>query len=172
LTTAALALQLCLGTRLAMEVVPFDQIGRRVQLGEFDAGVLIHEGQLTYADDGLELVQDLGAWWLQETQLPLPLGGNAIRKDLGRERIVELNRILRASIRAGLEHRAEALAHAMLYARGMENDAQRADRFVGMYVNDFTLDYGDRGRAAVRELLRRGADAGILPQVRQLEFVG
>jgi 1,4-dihydroxy-6-naphthoate synthase len=172
MTTAALALQLCLGRELAMEVVMFDQIGARVRSGEFDAGVLIHEGQLTYADEGLELVQDLGAWWLGETGLPLPLGGNAIRKDLGRERIIELNRILRESIRMGLAHRSEALAHAMQYARGMEDDPARADRFVGMYVNDYTLDYGERGRRAVAELLRRGAAAGILPEVKELEFVG
>ena len=172
MTTAALALQLCLGRELQTEVVMFDQIGARVQSGEFQAGVLIHEGQLTYADEGLDLVLDLGAWWKQATGLPLPLGGNAIRKDLGRERIVTLNGILRESIREGLAHRSEALAHAMQYARGMEDDAARADRFVGMYVNDYTLDYGELGRRAVAELLRQGAAAGILPEVKELEFVG
>lgn len=172
MTTAFLALQLCLGVEPESEVVMFDEIGKKIVDGEFDAGVIIHEGQLTYMDEGLELILDLGAWWKEETGLPLPLGGNAIRKDLGRERIVELNRILRESISVGLEHRKEALDHALQYARGMESDPSRADKFVGMYVNDFTLDYGDLGRKAVAELLRRGAQAGILPEVQELEFVG
>ena len=172
MTTAHLAMQLCLGLTPEHEVVMFDEIGGRIHAGDFDAGVIIHEGQLTYEDEGLELVLDLGAWWKRETGLPLPLGGNAIRKSLGTERIVELNKILRASISAGLEHREEALAHAMQYARGMEGDRARADKFVGMYVNDFTLDYGDLGRRAVAEILRRGAAAGILPAVKKLEFVG
>jgi 1,4-dihydroxy-6-naphthoate synthase len=168
MTTAALALRLCLGD-VDTEVVPFDEIGARVAGGDFDAGLLIHEGQLTYADEGLDLILDLGAWWKQETGLPLPLGGNAIRKDLGTTRMREINRILRASITAGLEHRSQALDHALQYARNMDKD--RADSFVAMYVNDFTLDYGETGRKAVAELLRRGADAGILPRVAQLEFV-
>ena len=131
--------------------------------------VLIHEGQLTYEDEGLELVVDLGVWWKEQTGLPLPLGGNAIRKDLGRERMSELNVILKRSIELGLENREDALAHAMQYARNMTTPL--ADRFVGMYVNDFTLDYGDQGRRAVELLLQRGAEAGYVPAVDELEFV-
>lgn len=168
MTTAALVTRLCLG-EVDRQVVMFDEIASRVAAGEFEAGLLIHEGQLTYADEGLELVLDLGAWWKQETGLPLPLGGNAIRKDLGEPRMREINRILKASIAAGLEHRPQALEHALQYARNM--DVSRADTFVGMYVNDYTLDYGDRGRQAVELLLRRGADAGMVPRVEQLEFV-
>jgi len=168
MTTAFLALQLRLG-KVEHEVVTFDEIPARVAGGDFDAGVLIHEGQLTYQNEGLELLEDLGVWWQQETGLPLPLGGNAIRKDLGDGRMSEINDILKASIEAGLAHRDEALQHALRYARNM--DAPLADRFVGMYVNDFTLDYGERGRKAVRELLRRGAEADLLPPVDRLEFV-
>lgn len=167
MTTAWLATQLMMG-KVDHEVVTFDEIPARVAGGDFEAGVIIHEGQLTYMDEGLELVRDLGEWWKTETGLPLPLGGNAIRKDLGRDHIAKLNVILHDSIQAGLDHREEALAHALQYARNMETE--RADKFVGMYVNDFTLDYGDEGRKAVREILRRGAEAGILPAVEQLEF--
>jgi 1,4-dihydroxy-6-naphthoate synthase len=169
MTTAFLALRL-LCDEVHAQVVPFDEIGRKVADGDFEAGLIIHEGQLTYQDEGLELLQDLGVWWKEETGLPLPLGGNAIRKELGPERMVEINRILKASIEKGLERRSEALAHAMHYARNM--DQGRADEFVGMYVNDFTLDYGDLGRKAVQVLLERGAAAGLLPAVDHLEFVG
>jgi 1,4-dihydroxy-6-naphthoate synthase len=168
MTTAYLALRL-LCDEVHAEVVTFDEIPRLVAEGEFEAGLIIHEGQLTYQDEGLELLQDLGAWWKEETGLPLPLGGNAIRKDLGEARMVEINRILKASIEKGLQNRPEALAHAMHYARNM--DVGRADEFVGMYVNDYTLDYGDQGRQAVRELLQRGAAAGLIPPVQSLEFV-
>ncbi len=168
MTTAYLALRLCLG-EVDTEVVEFDQIPGKVASGEFDAGLIIHEGQLTYEDDGLELVQDMGVWWKEETGLPLPLGGNAIRKDLGESRLPTINRVLKASIQAGLDNREEALEYALQWARNMP--AARADKFVGMYVNNFTLDYGDSGDKAVRELLKRGADQGILPRVKQLEFV-
>ena len=169
MTTAYLGLRLMLDADFEYEVVPFDQIIQRVGDGEFEAGLIIHEGQLTYSQQGLKLLADLGVWWKKETGLPLPLGGNAIRKDLGMKRMVVINRILTASIRHGLEHRQEALAYAMGYARDMETDL--ADEFVGMYVNEYTLDYGDDGRKAVELLLTRGADAGILPRVANLEFV-
>lgn len=168
MTTAYLAARLLLGD-FEHEVVMFDEIPARVAGGEFDAGLIIHEGQLTYREEGLELVRDLGAWWKDETGLPLPLGGNAIRKDLGAEQMSRINAILEKSIRLGLEHREEALAHAMQYARNMTTPL--ADEFVGMYVNDYTLDYGDTGRRAVETLLERGAAAGILPRVDDLQFV-
>ncbi|MFO0899215.1 MAG: MqnA/MqnD/SBP family protein [Pirellulales bacterium] len=174
LTTAFLALRLCLGSDFQHVVVPFDEIPAVVQAGEFegqavDAGLLIHEGQLTYANQGLSLVVDLGAWWLQETGLPLPLGANGIRKDLGPQAIADVTRLLYASIAYGLEHRQEALDHALRYGRDLDND--QADRFVGMYVNDWTLDFGPRGREAVRELLARGYKAGVLPKLIEPEFV-
>ncbi|HUX33173.1 MAG TPA: MqnA/MqnD/SBP family protein [Gemmatimonadaceae bacterium] len=167
-TTAYLALRLF---QPDFEPVPthFDQIEDAVLEGKADVGLLIHEGQLTYADRGLHLIQDLGEWWFQETGLPLPLGGNVVRKDLGEALIAKVSRHLRASIAYALEHRAGALDHAMKYARGL--DRSKADAFVGMYVNDWTLDYGDRGRAAVRLLLERGADAGIIPHRVEVEFV-
>jgi 1,4-dihydroxy-6-naphthoate synthase len=168
MTTAYLASRLLLGD-FEYEVVMFDEIPARVANGDFDAGLLIHEGQLTYQDEGLELVCDLGVWWQEDTGLPLPLGGNAIRKDLDQETKSELNVILRRSIELGLEHREQAVAHAMRYARNMETPL--ADKFIGMYVNDWTLDYGPRGREAIELLLRRGYEAGIIPAVDQLEFV-
>jgi 1,4-dihydroxy-6-naphthoate synthase len=168
MTTAYLAARLLLGDFDA-EVVMFDEIPGKVESGEFEAGLIIHEGQLTYEAEGLELVQDLGVWWQEDTGLPLPLGGNAIRRDLGQDRMSEINRILRRSIELGLEHRQEAVAHAMQYARHL--DPATADQFIGMYVNDWTLDYGERGREAIRVLLDRGHAAGIIPAVRQLEFV-
>ena len=148
---------------------PFDQIEDAVAAGAADAGLLIHEGQLTYADQGLYLIADLGEWWFQETGLPLPLGGNVVRKDLGRDLIRNISRHLRASIVYSLAHRDAALDHAMKYARGL--DRAKADTFVGMYVNDWTLDYGQRGREAVRRLLDRGAEAGVIPHRVQVEFV-
>lgn len=170
MTTAWLALQLMAGKDIEHEVLEFDAIPAAVERGDFDIGLIIHEGQLTYEKEGLELVRDLGAWWKESTGLPLPLGGNCLRKSFDDDLKSELNVILRESIVAGLEQRQPALDHAMAYARNMETPL--ADEFVGMYVNDFTVDYGDNGRAAVEELLRRGADAGLLPRVDKLEFVG
>jgi 1,4-dihydroxy-6-naphthoate synthase len=168
LTTAYLALRLYQPDFVAVPT-PFDQIEHAVASRSVDLGLLIHEGQLTYAADGLTLVQDLGEWWFGETGLPLPLGGNVVRKDLGPALTQKISRHLRASIAYALEHREAALDHAMSYARGL--DRGMADTFVGMYVNDWTLDYGDRGRAAVRLLLDRGVEAGIIPRAVSVEFV-
>jgi 5,8-dihydroxy-2-naphthoate synthase len=168
LTTAALALQLY-QPNCRTEVVPFDQIEDAVQQGDVDVGLLIHEGQLTYADIGLHLWADLGAWWLEQTGLPLPLGGNAVRRDLGPDIIRQIARDLRASIVYGLEHREPALAHAMQFNRGI-GDA-RTDTFVGMYVNHWTVDYGPRGRQAVQLLLDRAYSAGLVPEKVEVEFV-
>jgi 1,4-dihydroxy-6-naphthoate synthase len=137
--------------------------------GRFDAGLIIHEGQLTFQNQGLNLVVDLGVWWQQRTDLPLPLGGNVVRRDLGRELIRRISRLLKESIRYALEHRSDALEYALRYARDMDKDL--ADRFVGMYVNDWTLDYGLRGRAAVQRLLEEGHKAGIIPAPVAVEFV-
>ena len=137
--------------------------------GRFDAGLIIHEGQLTYGDHQLELIVDMGQWWFEDTGLPLPLGANAIRKDLGREVIGDVNRLLKQSIQYGLEHRDEALDYALKYGRNL--DRGKADEFVGMYVNDWTLDFGPRGREAVETLLRRGHEVGVIPQLIQPEFV-
>jgi 1,4-dihydroxy-6-naphthoate synthase len=170
LTTAFLTLKLLLGDDFAYEVRPFDEILNVVERGEFDAGLVIHEGQLTYADQGLKQIVDLGVWWKEETGLPLPLGANAIRRDLGRPVMDEVTDLLRQSIRYGLEHRQEALAHAAKYGRDL--DSARNDRFVGMYVNDWTIDFGDVGREAVATLLRRGYEAGVIPRPVELEFIG
>jgi 1,4-dihydroxy-6-naphthoate synthase len=170
LTTAFLALRLLLSDRFTYEVHPFDQILRVVAEGGADAGLVIHEGQLTYGDQGLSLVVDLGKWWHDETGLPLPLGGNAIRKDLGPRAMQEVTALLKQSIQYGLDHRSEALAHAEKYGRDL--DRAKADRFVGMYVNDWTLDFGPRGREAVATLLRRGYEEGFIPRPVELEFVG
>lgn len=148
----------------------FDEIPERVAAGEFDAGLIIHEAQLTYQRLGLHKVVDLAEWWGRETGLPLPLGGNVIRRDLGRERMEEVARLLKASIEYGLAHREEALAYALQFGRGL--DEALADRFVGMYVNKWTLDYGERGRAAVRALLARAHEAGMAPDCGGIEFVG
>src|SRR5690348_5801497 len=147
LTSAYLALRL-FEPDFEPVVTPFDQIEEAVMRGDVDVGLLIHEGQLTYADNGLHLIQDLGEWWFGETGLPLPLGGNVVRKDLGESMTKKISRHLHDSIAYGLHHRTAALDHSMQYARGLERD--KADEFVGMYVNDWTLDYGDRGRQAVR----------------------
>ena len=168
-TTAYLALKLYQPDVDAV-VMPFDRIGDAVLAGEADVGLLIHEGQLTYADDGFHLWQDLGAWWLEDTSLPLPLGGNVVRRDLGPDLTAQIARDLRASIEYGLAHRAPALAHASRYNRGISEE--RTDRFVGMYVNQWTVDYGPRGRAAVRLLLDRAFEAGIVPHAVDVEFVG
>ena len=167
-TTAALALRL-FQPELETVVVPFDRIEDYVLEGRADAGVLIHEGQLSYADRGLQLWRDLGEWWGEETGLPLPLGGNVVRRDLGPDLIAAVARDLLASIRYGLDHRAEALEHARRYSRGL--DAERTDRFVGMYVNDFTVHLGSRGREAVEQLLRRAWRAGLLPHEVRVELV-
>lgn len=168
LTTAFLALRL-FQPAFRHVVVPFDEIEAFVAAGKADVGLLIHEGQLTYADRGLRLWVDLGEWWHGETGLPLPLGGNVVRRDLGDALIRAVARDVRASIAYGLDNRADALAHAKGYGRGL--DDARTDRFVGMYVNDFTLDYGPRGRKAVRELLTRAERAGFIPTSPEPAFV-
>ncbi len=150
-------------------VTPFDQIEDAVADGSVDLGLLIHEGQLTFADRGLHLIQDLGEWWFGETGLPLPLGGNVVRKDLGDDLTRKISRHLRDSIAYGLEHRSAALDHSMQYARGL--DRSKADAFVGMYVNDWTLDYGEAGRRAVQQFLQRGVEAGIIAKPVAIEFV-
>jgi len=168
LTSAALALRLALG-EVRTVVVPFDRILDKVLRSEVDAGLVIHEGQLTYAASGLHKIIDLGEWWEKETDLPLPLGGNAVRRDLGAETVRSLGRLLRASIEHGLEHREAALTYALDYGRGLGR--AMADTFVGMYVNDYTLDYGTKGRRAVELFLRRGHEAGIIPHPVSVEFV-
>ncbi|TWT58552.1 1,4-dihydroxy-6-naphtoate synthase [Thalassoglobus neptunius] len=185
LTTAFLALNLCLGGKpqtstkeshtsgdcgtFTYEVYPFDEILNVVERGEADAGLIIHEGQLTYGDQGLSLVVDLGEWWMERTGLPLPLGANAIRKDLGETKMNEVTKLLKESIQYGLDYREEALEHALQYGRDL--DHAKADKFVGMYVNDWTLDFGERGREAVARLLQEGFEAGIIPNPVKLEFI-
>ena len=168
LTTAWLALQLY-QPDVRPIVVPFDQIEDHVAAGKSDAGLLIHEGQLTYADRGLHLWADMGEWWYGETGLPLPLGGNVVRRDLGDELLRAVARDMKASIEYGLAHRAEALRHAQAFSRGL--DAIRTDQFIGMYVNDYTVDYGPTGRRAVVELLRRGHRAGLIPGPIDVAFL-
>jgi 1,4-dihydroxy-6-naphthoate synthase len=168
LTSAYLALRL-FEKHFEPVVLPFDAIEDAVTNGDVELGLLIHEGQLTYRDRGLHLIADLGAWWFEETQLPLPLGGNVVRKDLGAPLIAKISRHLRASIAHSLQNRERALDHAMRYARGL--DRAKADTFVGMYVNDWTLDYGPQGRKAVSLLLQRGVDEGIIPHAVKIEFV-
>ena len=169
LTTAFLTLKLLLGDEFSYEVHPFDEILQLVEAGGVDAGLIIHEGQLTYANQGLSLIVDLGRWWQDETGLPLPLGANAIRRDLGRQAMGEVTALLKRSIQYGLEHRKEALDYALRFGRDL--DAAKADEFVGMYVNDWTLDFGERGRRAVQVLLERGHRAGVIPNPVELEFV-
>jgi 1,4-dihydroxy-6-naphthoate synthase len=175
LTTAFLAVQLWIRdlrletSNFRFEVVPFDQIIARVRDGTFDAGLIIHEGQLTFAQHGLHLIVDLGAWWQQRTGLPLPLGGNCIRKDLGREAMQEVTDILKASIRYSLDHRDRAVEYALQFGRDL--DRTLADKFVGMYVNHWTLDYGSKGREAITRLLKEGARAGIAPAINEIEYV-
>jgi len=169
LTTAFLALKL-FSPGIDVEVVPFDQIIPQVLEGKYEAGLIIHEGQLTYAKSGLHRIVDLGKWWQKVTGLPLPLGGNAIRRALGPQLMLSVGAALRDSIQYALDHRDEALAYAMQFARDL--DSQLADKFVGMYVNDRTLDYGPDGREAVRRLLDMGHKAGIIPLPAKVEFVG
>ncbi|HUO85323.1 MAG TPA: MqnA/MqnD/SBP family protein [Thermoanaerobaculia bacterium] len=166
-TSAYLALKLFLPSAQT-EVLHFDEIQPAVREGRFRAGVLIHEGQLTWQDEGLHKVVDLGEWWKGKTGLPLPLGGNTIRRKLGEERIRRISAILRQSIQYSLDHRDEALDYALGFGRGLPRE--RADRFVGMYVNEMTLDYGERGRAAVRRFLDDAANEGLVGRVESLEF--
>ncbi|HEV3435828.1 MAG TPA: MqnA/MqnD/SBP family protein [Gemmata sp.] len=174
LTTAFLTLKLLFDSlgakdRLVYDVIPFDQIIAAVVSGKYDAGLIIHEGQLTFRNQGLNLVTDLGVWWQEKTGLPLPLGGNVVRKDLGEPTMQEVSRLIKESIRYALGHRQEALEYALKYARDM--DVTLADKFVGMYVNHWTLDYGEHGRAAVRRLLAEGHRAGVIPHACDVEFV-
>jgi 1,4-dihydroxy-6-naphthoate synthase len=169
LTTAYLTLKL-FAPEIETEVVPFDKIIPSVVAGEFAAGLIIHEGQLTYANDGLLKLLDLGQWWRDQTGLPLPLGGNAIRRSLGAETLSSTTNALRDSIQHALDHREEALAYAMQFARDL--DPTLANRFVGMYVNERTLNYGPDGREAIRKLLDMGYDRGIIPHRANIDFVG
>jgi len=168
MTTAYLALKL-FAPKIETAVVPFDQIIPQVVAGKFEAGLIIHEGQLTYERSGLHRILDLGKWWHELTGLPLPLGGNAIRRELGPDLIASVTRALRNSIQYALDHREPALAYAMQFARDL--DPQMADRFVGMYVNERTLDYGEDGKEAVARLLEMGYRAGIIPNKPEVEFV-
>ena len=168
LTTAFLVLRMCLG-QFRYRAVPFDQIIEEVQSGRAEAGLLIHEGQLTYESHGLKKVVDLGEWWLLETGLPLPLGANVARRDLGAEVLFELSDVLRDSIQAGLDNRDVAMEYALRFGRGL--DTELADRFVAMYVNELTCDYGDEGRQAVRELLKRAEALGTYDRPVRVEFV-
>jgi 1,4-dihydroxy-6-naphthoate synthase len=167
-TSAYLALKL-FEVPVETVVVPFDQIFDYVRAGKAEVGLLIHEGQLTYAQEGFHLILDLGQWWKAETGLPLPLGGNVIRKDIPPDIRKEVSEILKESIRYGLENRLAGIKHSMPLARGL--DLNQADKFIGMYVNDYTLDYGETGRKAIRQFLGRGKEQGILPSAVELEFV-
>ncbi len=170
MTTAYLTLQLLLGKgAFEPKVVMFDEIPDAVVAGEVDAGLLIHEGQLTYQKHGLHLVVDLGQWWMERTGLPLPLGGNVVRRDLGEEHCREITRLVRETIQYGLANRAKAVEYALQFGRGL--DTGLADRFVGMYVNDWTVDYGPRGREAVQRLLSEGAAAGLVPDPGTIDFL-
>jgi 5,8-dihydroxy-2-naphthoate synthase len=169
MTSAFLAAQLLLGRDFNHIVVPFDQIFGSVRSGKANAGLIIHEGQLTYAQEGFTAVFDLGEWWKRTRKLPLPLGGNVIRKDIPAEIQHEISAILRESIAYGLQHRSSAVTHSMAHARGL--DAQSAERFIGMYVNELTLDYGEYGRAAVSRFLGEAADQKLIPSITQLDFV-
>jgi 1,4-dihydroxy-6-naphthoate synthase len=173
LTTAFLALQLCLGRAgdaFQYQVVPFDQIPAHVRDGHADAGLLIHEGQLTYQHQfGLHLIVDLGVWWHQRSGLPLPLGGNCIRKDLGAQAMQEITDIIKQSIQYSLDHRPEAVQYALQFGRDLNKDL--ADRFVGMYVNHWTLDYGPQGREAISRLLKEGAAANLCPDPGEIHYI-
>jgi 1,4-dihydroxy-6-naphthoate synthase len=169
LTTAYLVLRMALGADVRVRPLPFDEILREVSSGSARAGLVIHEGQLTYADEGLVKCLDLGEWWLLETGLPLPLGANVVRRDLGEETVRSLSEVLRSSIDAALEHRAEALDYALAFGRGL--DDTRGDRFIEMYVNELTQDYGDEGREAVRELFARAEASGAYQVPVRVEFV-
>lgn len=167
-TSAFMALKL-FNPDFSHQVVPFDEILENVATGHADAGLVIHEGQLSFSDHGLKKILDLGDWWLKETGLPLPLGGNVVRRDLGDDLARRISRLIGLSIRYALDHREEALDYALQFGRGL--DAAQGDRFVNMYVNSRTLDYGDEGRRAVQLFLDRGFEAGILPQRVEAEFL-
>jgi 1,4-dihydroxy-6-naphthoate synthase len=169
LTTALLVLRLALGPDLRWRELPFDEIAGEVSSGRAEAGLLIHEGQLTFGATGLVKSLDLGEWWLLETGLPLPLGVNTARRDLGNGRLHDLSEVLRESIDAGLANRRDAMEYALRFARGIDRDL--ADRYVGMYVNELTCDYGEEGRQAVEELLRRASEAGAYDEPVRVEFV-
>lgn len=173
LTSAFLTLQLFLqrpASALNFVVVPFDQIFDALRDGRADVGLIIHEGQLTYAEEGFHLHEDLGRWWFQETGgLPLPLGGNVVRKDLGSAHLRAITAIVQQSIRYGLEHRRDGVLHSLPLGRGL--DEARADQFIGMYVNELTVDYGERGRAGIREFLGRAHAQGLIPEPVALEFI-
>jgi 1,4-dihydroxy-6-naphthoate synthase len=169
LTTAYLVLRMALGAAVRVRPLPFDEILDAVSSGSARAGLVIHEGQLTYGDEGLVKCLDLGEWWLLETGLPLPLGANVVRRDLGAETVQSLSEVLRSSIDAALEHRAEALDYALTFGRGL--DDTRGDRFIEMYVNDLTQDYGDEGREAVRELFARAEASGAYEMPVRVQFV-
>ncbi len=169
MTSAFLSAQLLLGKDFNHIVIPFDEIFEAVTTGAADVGLIIHEGQLTYTQEGFSKILDLGEWWKASTGLPLPLGGNVIRKDFNIQERREINEIIKASIQYGLDHRDAGVAHSMAHARGME--VPLADRFIGMYVNDYTLDYGESGRSAIREFLGQGAERGLVPKIDELEFV-
>jgi 1,4-dihydroxy-6-naphthoate synthase len=168
MTTAFLVLRMYLGD-FAYRVVPFDEILDEVKSGAAEAGLLIHEGQLTYQAEGLEKVVDLGEWWLLETGLPLPLGANVARRDIGPDRLHDLSEVLAESISAGLANRREAMEYALGFGRGL--DSELGDRFVAMYVNELTQDYGEEGREAVRELMRRGEAIGAFESPVNVDFV-
>ena len=169
LTTAYLVLRMALGADVRVRPLPFDEILDEVSSGSASAGLVIHEGQLTYGDEGLVKCLDLGEWWLLETGLPLPLGANVVRRDLGDDTVRSLSQVLRSSIDAALEHRAEALDYALTFGRGL--DDSRGDRFIEMYVNELTQDYGDEGREAVRELFARAEASGAYEAPVRVEFV-
>lgn len=168
LTTAFLALRL-FAPNVKSEIVHFDRILEDVQKGKYEAGLLIHEGQLTYRDMGLHKVVDLGEWWLERTGLPLALGGNVIKRSLGPELMARISQDIKRSIQYGLDHRKEAVDYAMQFSRGL--DIEKADRFIGMYVNDLTVDYGESGREAVRRLLKEAHERKIIPENVALDFV-
>jgi 1,4-dihydroxy-6-naphthoate synthase len=167
-TTALLALRLW-EPNIAYDVVPFDQILLKVQTGEYAAGLIIHEGQLTYKDEGFHKILDMGEWWYERTQLPLPLGCNIIRKDLGEELVKRLDALLKESIQMGLKNKEESIPYAQQFARGM--NPEQTDAFVSMYVNNWTLGYGEKGKQAVELLLTEGFRNGLLPELVQPEFV-
>jgi len=170
-TTACLALRLCLNDMYYVpHVMPFDRIPEAVASGEVDSGLIIHEAQLTYATQGLHRVVDLAEWWGRQTGLPLPLGGNVVRRDLGERTMREVARLLKASIQYGLDHRREAVEYAMRFGRGL--DTELTERFIDMYVNTWTLDYGERGREAVRRLLAVAHEKGLTPDAGEIQFIG
>jgi 1,4-dihydroxy-6-naphthoate synthase len=169
MTTAFLTASIALGKGFRNVVKPFDEILQYVEAGHADAGLIIHEGQLTYQNHGLVCCVDLGKWWMERTGLPLPLGGNVIRRDLGPEHVLAVTRLLKKSIQFSLDHREEAVKYALRYGRDM--NMQLADKFVGMYVNNWTLDYGPRGREAVNRLLDEGTAIGMIPKCTPVEFI-